>query len=114
MKENFHFAAGFIVLREPDNIIECLKKSLALETSQETAAMLLMCIAAQCGDIEILKYLCESDHMHKQQASDSNNRIIKKDFLPLEGLTSNDLDGLRYSCTFQLHIFIYILITKIK
>lgn len=94
VKENYHFAAGFIVLREPENMIECFKKAFTLENSLETAAMLLMCIAAQCGDVEILSYICESDHVHKQR--NDGGKLLKKDYFPQQGLCMNDLDTLRY------------------
>lgn len=94
VQENYHFAAGFIVLREPDNIYECFKKSLSLDTSKETSAMLLICIAAQIGDLVILKHLCESDTAHRQQSD--VEVILKRDFLPPEGLNAHALEKLRY------------------
>ena len=47
---NRHFAAGFIVLRGPENVTRCLQLAMSLTDAIEVAAMLLLCVAAHNND----------------------------------------------------------------
>lgn len=61
VKGNRHFAAGFIILRGPDNTKKCLHLALTRSHCIESAAMLLLCIACRHGDEELVDYLFNQD-----------------------------------------------------
>lgn len=93
VEHNNHFAAGFIILRSPDNITECLKKAMQSRENPEVSAMLLLCVAAQYGDIDLLGVLCRPDYVHQMEGT--YDRSIQSDCLPQKVLYSEVLEELR-------------------
>lgn len=61
VKTNRHFAAGFLILRSPQNIIKCLQLAIRLPNSTEVAAMLLLCVAVRCSDYQLVELLFQKD-----------------------------------------------------
>ena len=90
---NYHFAAGFIALREPDNMLDCLAKAFSSSESNETAAMLLACIAAIRGDSEMLDLLFCSNYT--QDTDPEEKATLKRDYFPSKDLTGDKLIQLR-------------------
>jgi len=93
---NFHFAAGFIILREPDNIIECFKKAFMKPERKETAAMILICIAAIKGDCEILNLFFEADTIEQQTNHLKEKIILRREYFPGKELTVGKLEEFRF------------------
>lgn len=91
---NYHFAAGFITLREPENMIDCFVKAFLLPDKNETTAMLLVCIAAIRGDLELLEKLFGRNFNSDTSAGESV--ILKRDYIPSKDLTKEKLIKLRY------------------
>ena len=90
---NFHFAAGFIILREPENMIDCLAKAYALPESKETAVMILCCIASIRGDEDMLSLLFCSNYTPDTNPDEKS--ILKRDYIPSKDLTEGKLMELR-------------------
>eukprot|EP00111_Clytia_hemisphaerica_P018945 TCONS_00056027-protein len=91
VKRNYHFAAGFISLREPDNMLESLKECLSTPSSKETAAMLLACTAASKGDCEILQLLFCAETKEQISKQNVNAVILRRDFLPNKEMSVADM-----------------------
>lgn len=91
---NYHFAAGFITLREPENMIDCFVKAFLMPDKNETTAMLLACIAAIRGDLEMLENLFGRDI--NSDLSTVESVILKRDYIPSKDLTEEKLIKLRY------------------
>ena len=96
VEKNFHFAAGFIIMREPDNIIECFKNAFLKPDRKETAAMLLICIAAIRGDCEILKLFFKADTIAQQSEHVDEEIVLKRDYFPGKELTAGKLKEFRF------------------
>ena len=58
---NRHFAAGFVILRCPENMSRCLQLALSLTDSTEVAAMLVLCVAARNNDVCLMELLLSYD-----------------------------------------------------
>lgn len=95
---NFHFAAGSIILREPNNIQlfqESFKKT-SIKSEKETAAMLLICIAAIRGDCEILKLFFDADTIAQQSKHSKEEIILKREYFPGKELTVGKFEEYRF------------------
>ena len=95
VNQNNHFSAGFIILRVPKNMTECLMLSMAKGDSRKTevAAMLLLCMAAYTGDTNLLHVLCCPDHKHPTDGV--NVEKLLQRYLPSKILYPEVLNELR-------------------
>lgn len=61
VQKNLHLAAGFIILRIPSNAADCLQKAIDIG-HDETAVMLILCLAAMKNEITLLRLICRPSY----------------------------------------------------
>lgn len=61
VQKNLHLAAGFIILRIPSNAADCLQKAIDIG-HDETAVMLMLCLAAMKNGITLLRLICRPSY----------------------------------------------------
>ena len=75
-------------------MIDCFVKAFLMPDKNETTAMLLACIAAIRGDLEMLENLFGRDI--NSDLSTVESVILKRDYIPSKDLTEEKLIKLRY------------------
>ena len=88
VQKNLHLAAGFIILRIPSNAAGCLQKAIDIG-HDETAVMLMLCLAAMKNEITLLQLICRPSYETQARGTIPGSNNQKKPVSTSLQLTAN-------------------------
>lgn len=88
VQQNLHLAAGFIILRIPSNAADCFQKAIDIG-HDETAVMLILCLAAMKNEITFLQLICRPSYETQVGATIPGSNSEKKPISISLQLTAN-------------------------